>query len=89
MQKDITEKKNLIKRALAATMRECRGEQSLFKYSSENDIPLSIVSEAERGLKDPQLTTIFKMEEAYYLSPGTFVDKIASKLPPKFSMIDK
>ena len=63
MQKDITEKKNLIKRALAATMRECRGEQSLFKYSSENDIPLSIVSEAERGLKDPQLTTIFKMAE--------------------------
>ena len=49
MQKDITEKKNLIKRALAATMRDCRGEQSLFKYSSENDIPLSIVSEAERG----------------------------------------
>ena len=49
MQKDITENKNLIKRALAATMRECRVEQSLFKYSSENDIPLSIVSEAERG----------------------------------------
>lgn len=89
MQKDITEKKNLIKRALAATMRECRGEQSLFKYSSENDIPLSIFSEAERGLKAPQLTTIFKMAEAYSLSPGAFVDKIASKLPPKFSMIDK
>ena len=49
MQKDITEKKNLIKRALAATMRDCRGEQSLFKYSSENDIPLSIVSKLNGG----------------------------------------
>ncbi len=89
MREEVSEKKNLIKQALAMTMREHRGVQSLFKFSSENDIPLSIVSEAERGQKDPQLTTIFKMAEAYSLSPGDFVEQIAAKLPEGFSMIDK
>ncbi len=89
MSDDILEKKNLIKFALAETMREHRGSKSLFKFSSENDIPMSVVSEAERGLKDPQLTTIFKIAEAYSLPVAVFVQEIAAKLPPNFSMIDK
>ncbi len=89
MQKDNAENKKLIRKALASTMRECRGDKSLFKFSSENDIPLSVVSQAERGLKDPQLTTIFKLAEAYSLSPEAFIQKIASLLPSNFSMIDK
>ena len=82
-------KKKLIKEALAKTMRENRGRQSLFKFSSENDLPLSVVSEAERAQKDPQLTTIFKLAEAYSLPVDVFVRNIAAKLPPDFSMIDK
>ena len=38
MGKNTTDKKNLIKEALAKTMQELRGQQSLFKFSSENDI---------------------------------------------------
>lgn len=85
----LSKKKELIKEALAKTMREHRGSQSLFKFSSENDIPLSIISEAERAKKDPQLTTIFKLAEAYSMPVSAFIDEIASKLPPNFSMIDK
>ena len=89
MGKNITDKKNLIKEALAKTMQELRGKQSLFKFSSENDIPFSVISEAERGKKDPQLTTIFRIAEAYSMPADKFVAEIASKLPPDFSMIDK
>ena len=70
------DKKELIKEALAQTMKQARGEQSLFKFCSENDIPLSVVSEGERALKDPQLTTIFKLAEAYGLTPAEFVEKL-------------
>ncbi len=86
MQQD---KKELIKEALSKAMKQSRGEQSLFKFCSENDISLSVVSEAERALKDPQLTTVFKLAEAYGLTPAEFVDKISSYLPDGFYMIEK
>ena len=81
--------KQLILKALAETMKELRGAQSQFMFCSENDISLSIVSTAERAIKDPQLTTIFKLAEAYNISPVELISKIWSKLPEKFSLIER
>ena len=89
MQQGKRNKKQIILDALAATMKELRGTQSQFMFCSENDISLSIVSTAERALKDPQLTTFFKLAEAYNITPVELIKKISSKLPKDFSLIEK
>ena len=89
MQEKISEKKQLIINALALTLKELRKGKSQFLFSSENDISISIISMIERGLKDPQLTTIFKLAEACNISPVTFISKIVEKLPQDFYLIEK
>ncbi len=87
--KTIDVKKQLILGALAQTMKELRGNRSQFIIGAENDISTSIISIAERGKKDPQLTTIFKIAEAFDLSVVDFLAKVCEKLPAAFEMIDK
>lgn len=89
MQEQISDKKQYILNALALTLKELRKNKSQFIFSSENDISISIVSLIERGLKDPQLTTIFRIAEACNISPSAFISKISEKLPQNFSLIDK
>ena len=60
-----TDNKKLILKSLAKHTKELRGEQSQFMLCSENDISCSIISTIERAKKDPQLTTIFKIAEAF------------------------
>ena len=69
-------------------MKELRGDKSQFIFSSENDISVSIISCAERGLKDPQLTTLFKLANAYNIPVFDFIKMVAEKLPEDFSMIE-
>ncbi len=85
----IKTKKKIILNALAETMKELRGDKSQFLFACENDISISIISSAERGLKDPQLTTLFKIAEGYGISPAKFLEKIWEKLPEDFEMIEK
>ena len=87
--KKLEENKKLILQALSDTMKELRGNKSQFILSSENDIPISILSTAERGIKDPQLTTIFRIAEAYNLNIIEFLKKVCEKLPKDFEIIDK
>ena len=83
------DKKKCILSALAKTLKELRGERSQFIVASENDIPISILSTAERGIKDPQLTTIYKLAEAYNLSFSEFAKLIEKNLPKDFSIIER
>lgn len=88
MQENIEEKKKLILKSLAKQARKLRGEKSQFILSSEYDISVSIISTVERALKDPQLTTLFKLAEAFNLKPHEFVKLIEDGLPEGFSLID-
>lgn len=83
------DKKQKIIDALAKTVKELRGNKSQFIFCSENDISTSILSTIERGLKDPQITTIFKISEAFNLSPYEFIKLVCDKLPDDFELIDK
>ncbi len=82
-------KKQIIKNALAETVIELRGKKSQFKLASENDISIAIISTIERGLKDPQLTTVFKLAEAFDMDIIKFLTILKAKLPKDFSLIDK
>lgn len=85
----INENKQKILEALAVITKELRRDKNQFLLSCENDISVSILSTIERGLKDPQLTTIFKLAEALEIKPHEFIKLIEEKLPSDFSMIDK
>lgn len=82
-------KKKLILGALASVIRELRGGKSQFMLAGENDISISIISTAERGLKDPQLTTIFKLAEAFNMTVVEFMTLIYKKMPKDFYLIEK
>ena len=86
---DKNKNKKILLNALAETMKELRGEKSQFILASENDISISIISQAERALKDPQLTTLFKLAEAYNIDLDVFMKTIIKKLPKGFSLIEK
>ena len=85
----IDEKKKLIMRILSESVIRLRGEKSQFILASENDISSSIISTIERGLKDPQLTTFFKIAEALNMKPSELLLEIENQLPKDFSLIDK
>ena len=82
-------KKEMICKALAKIVKKLRGKRSQFMLASENDISISIISTIERGLKDPQLTTIFKLAEMFNIDADEFIKLINKELPNDFSLIDK
>ena len=83
------DKKKIILNALAKTMKTLRGEQSQFMFASENDISISIISTVERGLKDPQLTTLYKISEALNMNLSDFIKELEKNLPQNFTIIEK
>lgn len=86
---DIDAKKKKILKSLAKHTKKLRGETSQFMLCSENDISCSIISTIERAMKDPQLTTVFKLAEAFELKASEFIKLIESDLPEDFSLIEK
>ncbi len=83
------DKKKIILIALAKTLKTLRGDKSQFIFSGENDISISIISTIERGLKDPQLTTLYKIAEALNIKLSDFIKEFEKNLPKDFSMIEK
>uniref|UniRef100_UPI00402A3288 helix-turn-helix domain-containing protein n=1 Tax=Candidatus Stercorousia sp. TaxID=3048886 RepID=UPI00402A3288 len=85
----IEKRKKLIMKILGENIQRLRGDKSQFILSSENDISCSIISTVERGLKDPQFTTLFKIAEALNIKTSELVKLVENELPKNFSMIDK
>lgn len=81
--------KKLILKLLGKHIKNLRGEKSQFILASENDISVSIISTVERAIKDPQITTVFKLAEALNIKPSELLKLIENDLPKGFSMIDK
>lgn len=85
----IEKRKKLIMKILGENIQRLRGDKSQFILSSENDISCSIISTVERGLKDPQFTTLFKIAEALNIKTSELIKLVENELPKNFSMIDK
>ena len=85
----IEKRKKLIMKILGENIQRLRGDKSQFILSSENDISCSIISTVERGLKDPQFTTLFKIAEALNIKTSELVKLVENELPKNFSMMDK
>ena len=83
------EKRKIIFSALAKTIKRLRGNKSQKLLGDEFDIPSSVISDIEREVKDPQLTTIFKLASAFNLSASEFMREIEKDLPEGFSVVDE
>lgn len=79
-------KKKLIYNALAKTVKRLRGNKSQFILGAEYDIPSSVISDIERAVKDPQLTTLFKLANAFGLSISQFLFELEKELPEDFNI---
>lgn len=85
----VIDKKKIILKALAKVVKDLRGKKSQFMLASENDISTSILSTIEREMKDPQLTTMFKLAEAFNLNITEFMQLISAELPDNFYLIER
>ncbi|MDD3419425.1 MAG: helix-turn-helix domain-containing protein [Candidatus Gastranaerophilales bacterium] len=83
------EKKKLICKITGKITKQLRGNKSQFLFGSENDISTSILNTLEKGNKDPQLTTVFKIAEAFNIKPSELVALIEKELPEGFFLIEK
>ena len=81
-------KKKLICNTLAKTVKRLNGKKSQFILGAEYDIPSSVISDIERSVKDPQLTTLFKLANAFGLSISQFLKELEKELPENFSVND-
>ncbi len=77
-------KKQIIYSAIARTVKRLRGSKSQFMLGAEYDIPSSVLSDLERGVKDPQLTTLFKLAGAFGLSISQFMKELEKGIAAKF-----
>ncbi len=82
-------KKKIIFEAIAKTIKRLRGNKSQFMLGAEYDIPSSVLSDLERAVKDPQLTTLFKLSEAFGLSISEFMQELEKELPKNFSVSEE
>ena len=91
MQTKNDDKKFQLKLALSTVVKKLRfkSKKSLFIFASENDISMSVLSMIERAQKDPQLSTIFKLAEAFDIEPSKFIKLISQELPKDFGFIEK
>ena len=80
--------KILIQKAAGKIYKKLKKNKSNYLLGAEYEISTSLLSNIERGLKDPQLTTIFKLSEALGLKAHEFVKEIEEILHDNFSLID-
>ena len=85
----LDENKKIILNILAKHTKELRGDKSQFILACDGDISVSIISTIERAMKDPQLTTVFRLAEALNIKPSEFIKLIENDLPKGFSLIEK
>ena len=82
-------KKKIIFNTIAKTVKRLRGKKSQFMLGAEYDIPSSVLSDLERAVKDPQLTTLFKLAGAFNLSIAEFMVELEKELPENFSVCEE
>jgi transcriptional regulator with XRE-family HTH domain len=86
---DIEKKKQIICKATGAIVKNLRNGKSQFLFASENDISVSIINTLEKGNKDPQLTTVFKLAEVFGMKCSDFIKLVENELPEGFNLIEK
>jgi len=77
-----------LQKAVAKIIKKYRGYKSISQLSNEIDLSKSVWSELEKGNKDIQLSTLWRIAEALEISVSTIVTEIEDMLGNDFSFIE-
>lgn len=90
MQYDIDEAKKNLKDTLAYIVKKHRIEQekSINRIANEIAMPKSMWLDLERGIKDPQLTTLWRVSEALEIPIEKLLMEVKDVLGKDFTLID-
>lgn len=62
--------------------------KGILLHAYEFDIPSSSLNLVEKGQRDPQLTTLWKIANSLNMSFGKFINIVEKELPKDFTLID-
>lgn len=62
--------------------------KGILLHSYEFDIPSSSLNLVERGLRDSQITTLWKIVNSFGMTFGEFINEVEQQLPNDFTLID-
>ena len=82
------ERKLELQRALAAVIKKYRNKQSISQLANEIDLSKSIWAGIEKGERDVQLSTFWRIAEALDIKPSQLLHMIESSLGKDFSFLE-
>lgn len=87
---DLKSSKKLLQQAVAKIVKKHRLAQnkSLSKISAEIIMTKSMWNDLEKGIKDPQLSTIWRVSEALDIPVDELICEIKTELGTDFSLTD-
>ena len=84
----LKDKKKVLLQVLGNIIKKNRGKKSINQLSYEIDLSKSVWSNVEKGRKDIQFTTLWRIIEALDINPAEFIKEVYSELDETFSMIE-
>lgn len=84
MQVEMEEKFKIFKQAVRRALVKLTKDTAYSTIVSSYDMTPSILTPIFKGWKDPQLSTIFRLSQAYSIDPRVFVGMVMDELPPGF-----
>lgn len=90
IRKNIDPKKQQLLNVIGELIKEKRINQNkgILLFSYEYDISNSSISLLEKGKRDVQVTTLWKLANAFGMSFSEFAKEVESRLPDGFKLID-
>lgn len=80
--------KKELQNTLASVIKKHRNNKSISLLSNEIDLSKSIWSELEKGNKDIQLSTFWRIAEALDIRPNVLIKEIENALGKDFSFLE-
>ena len=86
----ISDKKALILKTVGEIIKEQRlaKNKGILLHAYEYDIPSSSLSLIEKGKRDIQLTTLWKIANSFDMTLGEFIAQVEKRLPKDFQIIE-
>lgn len=88
--KTVNQKKKILLKTIGKIVKEKRQKlnKGILLFSYEYDIPNSSLAQLEKGNRDVQITTLWKLAEALGMSFPEFVSEIERCLPKNFKLTE-
>lgn len=83
------EKLDIFKQALSRAFRKISTGTAATTIAASYDISSSIISKILNGEKDPQLSTFYRLAEAFEVDPAELTAMVFAELPKNFMFADE